>query len=60
MKQKNKRIPRNKTNSINSNKAENNMGKDGKKDLIQKAHVILKSYFVSEEGLKRNLWSQKI
>mgnify|MGYP002742244249 FL=1 len=31
-----------------------------KRDLIQKVHVILKSYFVLEEGLKRNLWREKI
>ena len=60
MKQKNKRMPRNKTNSINSNKAESNVGNGGKMGSNTKSSCDFKKLLCIEEGLKRNLWREKI
>ena len=59
MKQKNKRIPRNKTNSINSNKAENNMGKDGKKGSNTKSSCDFKKLLCIGRRLKKKFMESK-
>lgn len=59
MKQKNKRIPRNKTNSINSNKAENNIGNDGKKGSNTKSSCDFKKLLCIGRRLKKKFMETK-
>lgn len=59
MKQKNKRIPINKTNSINSNKVENNMGNDGKKVSSTKSSCDFKKLLCIGRRLKKKFKESK-
>jgi putative membrane protein len=59
MKQKNKRISRNKTNSINSNKVENNMGNDGKKGSNTKSSCDFKKLLCIGRRLKKKFMERK-
>ena len=59
MKQKNKRIPRNKTNFINSNKAESNVGNDGKKGSNTKSSCDFKKLLCIGRRLKKKFMERK-
>ena len=59
MKQKNKRISRNKTNSIKSNKAENNVGNDVKKGSSAKSSCDFKRLLCIGRRLKKKFMESK-
>ena len=59
MKQKNKRTSRNKTNSINSNKAESNVGNDGKKGSSTKSSCDFKKLLCIGRRLKNKFMESK-
>lgn len=59
MKQKNKRTPRNKTNSINGNKAESNVGNNGKKGSNTKSSCDFKKLLCIGRRLKKKFMESK-
>ena len=59
MKQKNKRIPRNKINFINSNKVESNVGNDGKKGSNTKSSCDFKKLLCIGRRLKKKFMERK-